>query len=254
MHKPAILAIAAAAALVVAVFGVGLLSRQGGVGAVSPPPPSSVATPLAYTWPGPLAAGTYTTDFAFDLPFAVTFTVPHGWEARDVSVEKPGRLSAMVLAVDNVFTDACFGTDQEPAIGGGADQLVSALANMRWLDVRSRRAATLAGFRGTYVEYALDRDAPCISGSSAIFHLSPLTCDQGCGGLGSRVVGIELPGEDVLTRAWVLQPGGRARLVIQAVAAPGASAAELAELEAVIDSMSIAMTDPPTPPPSPVGP
>ena len=252
------IALAAAAVLVAVAVGINLLPQGGGVAAPGPSPtpsitpvPTIAASPVAYAWSGPIAAGTYTTDFAFDLPIAMTFTVPDGWEGRDVNVLRPDRVSLAFLSVPNVYADTCSGQLRDPAIDPGVDGLADALASMPGLDATSPAPASLGGFDGKYLEYTPVPDGACALELLRIMELGDLVCDAGCTAVGSGDLGVEFPIEGATNRTWVLDSGGRGRIVIQAASVPDATPAELDELQSVIDSITFVRTVPATQPPAP---
>src|SRR5262245_13569673 len=101
-------AIAAAAVIAAIAIGINLVPRQSAVGPATTTLPSPAPTPSptaspAYSWPGPLRAGTYTTDFAYDLPVALRFTVGDGWGALDLNVWKNDHVSMMALVTTNLY-------------------------------------------------------------------------------------------------------------------------------------------------------
>lgn len=246
---------AAVAAALITALGTSVLPPAGDGPAIDTSPSPSqmpVPSPMAYTWPGDLAPGTYSTDFAFDLPVAVTFTVGDGWQSRDVNLIKNDRVSLMVLAVDNLYRDACSGVLQDPPIGPTVDDLADGLAALPGLVATPPSDAMLGDLEGRYLEYTVSADAGCALGSVKIHHLAPMVCDAGCGGLGGRDVGVEIPVTGTSHRAWVLDIGGRARpLLIEAVTSPDATSADVQDLLAVVGSISIRRTVPATPPPMP---
>ena len=208
---------------------------------------------MTYTWPGPIAAGTYTTDFVFDLPVAMTFTVPDGWEGRDINVLKDDRVSLAFLSVPNVYEDTCSQRLRDPAIEPGVDALADALATMPGLDATSPVPTSLGGLEGEYLEYAPVPDGACPLGLLRIMRLGEFVCDAGCDNVGSQDLGVEFAVEGATSRTWVLDSGGRGRIVVQAAAVPSATQAELDELQAVINSIDFVRTVPATPAPKPQG-
>jgi hypothetical protein len=245
----------ATTAVTVAIIGIvgiivlpqaGSLDRPGGA-----PSPSPTPSALPYTWPGSLGAGTYATDFAFDLPVSVTFTVPDGWQSRDIEVRKGERVAVSVLIVDNLFADPCTGQLQEPPMGPTPDDLAEALTAMPGLISTAPSPTTMGGLGGTYLEWQLSPDAGCPPLASSLFRLAPFVCDAGCGGLGSQDLGVVFPVHGVLNRAWLLEAGGGLRLVIQAVSSPDATVEDLAELQGVVDSIGIVPKGPAGASPSP---
>jgi hypothetical protein len=248
--------IAAAAVLVAVVLGINLLPRSASVAGPGPSPtptasPSPIAQPPAYAWPGPLAAGTYTTDFAFQLPFALRFTVPDGWQARDINIVKNDRLSLALLDVDNLYVDACSGKLRDQFFDLGINVLADGLATMPGLDATSPSPVSLGGLSGKYLEYTPRSDVGCPLGTIRLMQLAELVCDAGCSGIGSRELGVEFAIPGARNRMWVLDAGagGRIRAVVQAASVPDATQAELDELQAVIDSIRVVQTVPATPPP-----
>jgi hypothetical protein len=248
-------AIAAAAVIAVVAVGINVLPRQSTVGpaATAPPTPSPSPSPspAAYRWPGSLPAGTYTTDFAFVLPYAVTFTVGDGWNGMDINLDKNDHVALMVMSVENLYADACSGVVANPPVGPSVDDLATALAAMPGLDATPPTTATLGGRAGRYLEYELAADAGCAPDESKLFSLAPLVCDAGCTGLGPQDAGIGFSGDggSVQNRAWILDAGGRQRLVVVAQTTVDASAGEVAELQSILDSLEIVQTAPATPAP-----
>jgi hypothetical protein len=250
------IASAIAAVVLVALIGYNLLSTTptqvgGPVATATPSPtPTTVASSAAastsspaYTWPGTLDAGTYTTSLLWQLPFELTFTVPDGWESRDVEIIKDPVTSLAVNLVGNVYSDPCDTTPREPALGPSVDDLVTAIQSMPGLDVTTPTPVQFdRRTNGTYLEFDLREDAPCGIGSYRLW-LDP--------------EGVHKPGvakgppywtvKRAHNRLWILDVGG-VRLVISALSSPAATAADLAELQSIVDSLSVVYPDS-TPPP-----
>lgn len=243
-------------AVILGIFGLAVLPQAGdedapGAAPGPSPQPSPTISTADYAWPRFLEAGTYETDFAFDLPVLVTFTVPDGWQGRDVNLTKDDRISLMTMAVDNLFSDPCSGVLQDPPIGVAPDDLVEALVAMPGLTSTTPQPSSLGGRQGTYLEWELSPDADCSPFDARIFRLGPLVCDAGCGSVGGQDVGVEFATDGVQHRTWVLDAGDGVRLVIDAISRPDATPEDLAELQAVVDSIAIADKPPATPSPSP---
>lgn len=194
--------------------------------APSPSPP--------YTWPARLAPGTYTTKFAWDVPFTVTLTVPTGWESRDIEVIKEPRLGVAFHIVDNVYDDTCMHVPMAPKIGPTVDALALAISRLKGIDATTPRAVKLAGFTGKYVELSVRSDVGCRAQDLFLWDNPPASIVHDRGPLGPLVWGAE----QVHQRVWVLDVRGM-RYVISAQSAPDATPAELAELQKVIDSIRI---------------
>jgi hypothetical protein len=241
-------AVAVAAVVVAAVVGFDL-GPGPGVGGPTPPPPSASrgpgaspstspggasSSPLAYGWPQTLAAGSYSTSLSWDPFYKFRFTVPEGWQSRDINIVK-GETSLMFYFVDNVAANPCSETAKSPSIDGSVDALVAALPKL--VKLSAGPAPVTVGDRpGKYVEFTVRTDVGCAAGSVRLFKLSPQLCLPGCGGLGPPWRGIEFGRLPEHYRMWILTVG-RTRGVINAVWTDQATAADLGELQGVIDSM-----------------
>lgn len=263
-------AIALAAVVVVAVVGFNLGSPPG-VGGPTPAPPSAspspssvaspslsglpIASPLAYTWPRTLAAGSYSTSLSWDPFYVFRFTVPQGWQSGAIKITK-GETSLMFYFVDNIAANPCSETPKAPAIGGSVDALVAALP--RLVKVGAGPVAVTVGDRpGKYVEFTVGTDVGCAAASSVrLFKLAPQVCPAGCGGLGPPWRGLQFGRLPEHNKMWVLTVG-RGRGVINAAWTDEATPAELGELQGVITSMHFDTpnaTAPPQPQPEPISP
>lgn len=238
---------AAAAVILVAVVGFTVMrpSSPGVGGGPSPtasPSPSptasstsSSASPPAYMWPTTLSAGTYTTPFIWDVPFAVTFTVPDGWQSRDVEVFR-GPIAVSFDVVDNVYADPCARMLQNPPVGTSVDALAESLSTLPGLEATAPTAVTIAGRTGKYLEYTVRPDISCAPGEFYIYHLDESLVRRDRGPWG----GPDLAAQDgrVLARVWILDLDGT-RYVMMATSSAEASPADLSELQGVIDSIRI---------------
>lgn len=257
------LGLAAAAVVLVGIIGINLV-RGPGVGgttspspspSVSPPPSESLAPSLpAYRWPAPLAAGTYTTSLVWDPAFQFTFTVPDGWEARDINILKGDRMSVQFLVVDNIVTDTCSEELRDPPIGSSAEELATALSELVTVDAAPVPAAFSDGRDATYLEYTVGPDLGCDASQFRLLRLRDFSCDvgRGCGGVGPQWVGAEFGNVAEHNRSWIMNVG-RSLLLVGAEWTDDASQADLDELQAVIESVSLA-TPLATPAPQPASP
>ena len=214
----------------------------------SPGPTASAAAPNVvppvYAWPGRLAAGTYTTTLIWQTPVTVTFTVPDGWESRDVeilrepvggdgSVGGPRGTSVHFWLVDNTYADPCAGVARSPSVGPTLDDLAQALASTPGLDATDPVATDLAGYDGAYLELSIGDDAGC---DLAAFHL--WTTRHAWMTPGMPNGGTVFRAEREEYRIWILDVGGT-RYLVAAVAAADATDDDLAALQDVIDSIEI---------------
>jgi hypothetical protein len=148
MNYPARIAVAAAAVFVAAALGFTIIAR--GQGAIGPARPTTGPSPTAETPPSPRSIygstvddpGTYRVGAGFPAPF--DFTITDTWETWDagrdlVRIWKPSRTASGVPdgtfsailsfeIVKNTYADPCLAV-LSPQIGGGVNDLVSALTN-----------------------------------------------------------------------------------------------------------------------------
>ena len=228
--------VAAAAVLVLTLVGINLFgpSNIGG----PDPSASAQATPgptadLLF-WSGrELPGGDYVIGEPF--PARITLTVPAGWTAFGVTdglaaicsneCEQPERVGLGFWVIDNVYADACdVAGVADPPIGPGVDDLVAALRALPRHTATEPRPATIGGLPATYIELTADAqlgdcDLPGFRAWTTVsdFRESP-------------------PGER--DRLWILSVGGT-RLMVDLAIPPGAPAAEVEQLEAVIESLRI---------------
>ena len=221
------------------------LSSAPGAASIAPPS-DDVTSPspssLAYTWPGPLDAGTYTTTFIWDTPVAVTFTVPDGWESRDVEVINdpvnrlnevggPRGRSVMFVLVDNVYADPCSGALRNPPVGSTVDDLADALASLPGMDATPPKPVVFAGYNGKYVELSIGPGSGCDLPDRHLWTTKSEWMKQA-----EHAGGTSFTAERERYRIWVLDVAGT-RYVIAALSAVDSTAADLAELQSVLDSI-----------------
>jgi hypothetical protein len=239
MNTPIKLAIAAAAVVVVAIVGFNLLPGTGNVGAPSPtasPSPSPTASPVPLPASGSLEPGTYTIDdrrFTQATHFVVT--VPAGWTNDDPFIAKnrrqPGEVGLTTWVVSHVYTDSCqHTTDTLVDVGTSPDKLVDTLLALKSRVVSPPTDATIGGFPAKRLELSVPTDldvSTCLFGAIKNW---PAGADESgglcCGGPGFVDV------------VYVVDINGKA-LAVVARHMPGSSPQDLAELQAIIDSIKI---------------
>ena len=255
------LKIAAGAAAVVAVVvaGIAFLPRStspvggaGGEPSVSPSPaPTSTPTSTAAAsaavpeFPGvsdDVAPGTYMWAAGGATPADVTFTIPAGWMSRYGIPHKdrggPGEIAIGDWIIANVYTDPCRwkGSLLSPAVGPTVDDLATALVAQKGRNATAPTDVTLGGYPAKRIEMSIPAD------------LDRATCDEGV--IRTWVA----PGEDAarstpdtenlgmhsgqLDVVYIVDINGD-RLIIDTWHMPGTSAADLAELDAILASMRI---------------
>jgi hypothetical protein len=252
---PSVFKLALAAAAVIAVVLSGLLLTRGPTGttggpAVGTPLPSApapaAATPPASAAPAstlgiargarPIPAvgttdpGRYYVDNSSwtSAPFA--FTMPLGWAAQNAGVSKHSNVEGREIGwraviVDRLFVDPCGGNDTT-GLGPFVDALVAALVDIP--GASGREDIVLDGRRGSSVELTLPPDVDESDCDPPIgFQIAQ---DRG----GSYL----LVGEGVITKVYVVDISG-GRFVLVAHFRPTTPADEMAELEAMINSIEI---------------
>jgi hypothetical protein len=225
---------AAAAALVVAIVGYSLLAGPGGPGAPTSPPATVTPTPTPRAFPtsGALEPGRYVWTVN---GIRVVFEVPAGWSSDGTgigkNIEQPSGIGfGPEKYLAQVTADACKGEETLRQIGPSAAELVAAL------DAQLGTTATvtdvdLGGLAAKRVDLAaevgLDR-SQCSEGSAGPLKISMDAAESGYFALAPGYTGFVL----------VADVGGK-RLELRGVGSPGTPASDLAELEAIIASITI---------------
>jgi len=254
MNGPLKIALGAAAVVAVVAAGSAFLLRSNqspdGVGGKPSASPSlaPTSTPRPTTavpeFPGVsdnVAPGTYLWSAGASSPADITFTIPAGWMSRYGIAHKdrggPGEIAVGNWIIANVYTDPCHwqGALLDPPVGPTVDDLATALVGQNLRNATAPTSATLGGYRAKRVELSIPAD------------LDRAACDQGV------IRTWEAPGEDTaldnndqnlgmhpgqLNVTYIVNVNG-ARLVIDTWHMPGTSAADLAELDAILASMRI---------------
>jgi hypothetical protein len=255
MNTFAKFAIAAAAAVVVAIVGINLLPRSGGIGGSGPSPtPSSSAAPTATPTPtatiaefpgysNDVAAGTYLWRAGGATPADITFTIPDGWISRFGVPHKdrdgPGEIAVGNWIIANVYADPCQwqGSLLSPPVGPTVDDLATALAAQKGRTASQPTDVTLGGHPAKRIELSIPTD------------LDPATCDEGVmrtwvapGDPGDTWFSNEPEARGLrsgqLNVVYIVDVDG-SRLVIDTWHMPGTSGSDLAELESILASMRI---------------
>jgi hypothetical protein len=246
----------AAAIVVAAVIGVGLLRPGGfnGSGGSTPSPsatplpsasagpsasPSSnVAQPPIYAWPGRLAPGTYTTSFAWDPGLQFTFTVPAGWQSYDINVGKGERVALVFFPIDDVAGATCASPAPTRPPAWTADTVLTALGKLVTFDAPPI-SDRVAGRDARYVEFTASPVVGCATAGNVLFRTPNPRCPADvCGGVGPATFGLEFGNTPHHERLWLMTVG-RSVVAVNAVWTDQATAADLAELQTVIDSVRL---------------
>ena len=222
MNQTMRVALASAAVVAVALVGIsvfrGLVGGPNlGGGPASTPAPSPTQGPSSYV-------------ITNEEGVRVTLALPNGWMGAGWYVSNNGDTRTDLTAIQvwavtgNSYTDPCHwaATELDPPLGPTVDDLVTALENQQ-----TREAATsditLAGYTGKLVKMTVPADqsfADCDSGEfrswDGRFHQGPGQQDD----------------------VYIVDVDGF-RLVIDALSYPGSSAADLEELQQMLDTIQI---------------
>ena len=211
----------------------------------STPTPTAIASAAVPEFPGvsdDVAPGTYLWRTGDATPADITFTVPAGWTSRYGIPNKdrgdPGEIAVGNWIIANVYTDPCQwqGALLDPAVGPTIDDLANALAAQKRRNATAPTDVTLGGYPAKRVELSIPAN------------LDRATCDEG-------VIRTWVPpGDDgahstpdtenlgwhsgQLNVTYIVDVNGD-RLIIDTWHMPGTSAADLAELDAILASMCI---------------
>lgn len=233
-------AAAAVALAVVTVVGINVLGTGPGVGAPDPTPspsPSPTASPVPLPPSGALEPGTYTIDDrSFTQATHFIVTVPAGWATSEPFIVKKegqeGEVGLTTWVVSHVYSDSCqHTTDTLVDVGTSPDKLVSALVALKNRVVSQPTDVTIGGFPAKRLELSLPAGLDVSTCTFAAIKNWPDPGPDESGGLccgGSGFVDV----------VYVVDINGKA-LAVVARHLPGSSAQDLAELQAIVDSIRI---------------
>jgi hypothetical protein len=264
LNNSLVVAAAAVAVVAVAVVGVNLMPEQGSGGPGTSPtasPSTSSSAPPVDSSPGALepeplitgslAAGTYlvnpsthpawtacpdaTTPGCDDPPesdsIRFTITVPDGWAGADSIAVWPAGLEAAPPSGASVgfargswlHSDPCRTDTTLPdvPVGPTVDDFANALADNDLLDVTAPADVTLAGYSGKYVDLQVPADISACPTSYFVWE-----------------PGIYAQGPGQRWHLWILDVDG-VRVVVQSTDYAGTSSQHRAELQAIVDSITI---------------
>jgi hypothetical protein len=235
MHGSAKVLVAAAAVVAVILVGISLVPRASGPGGQPPSPtPGPTSTPSAETAvvprlpdSGPIEAGTYVLG---DTPIRIT--VPPGWDAQangfDIrkNLGQPDEVGLSSSQETRVYDDAC-ATDGRPRqTGPTADDLLAALMSQENSDSSEPLETTVGGRVTTRIEITIPEGLELSSCTGGVLRIWEDTAGH-----------LTLGGTETAPIYVVRSASGR--IVFGTGHGPAATAADLAELDAIIGSMVI---------------
>lgn len=204
----------------------------GGVGADPTAPASPQPTPAPIPESGEIEEGTYLVS---DGASTMRVTFPAGWDVvggTDIRKhrDQPNEVMFLVNLPDiNVWPDACATGELPPRTGPTADDLVAALRAQQNSDVSAPAEIMIGGLPGFLVEISVPDGfdtAACIPEALRIWSNA---AEDG------NFLAFDGPGT---APVYILEtPSGR--IVLSTGSGPEATASDLAELQAIIDSIQI---------------
>ena len=254
------LAAAAVAALFIIVAGgiyLGNNNRSGGAGGLAAP----TATPAPLPSNGLLDPGRYrlgSAGLVGSAPATLSIMVPPGWTSNSSAlvnknygpVEAADAGAAFVVwQISNRYKQPCSDhTLLEPAPGSSIDELLNSLASQPGIKAGPLTAVTVDGYSGKYVELTVATDIATCAVAQGEAPLSGFWLWASPDG-DRRYV----QGSDEMDRIYAVDVGGT-RFTFAARIPKRTTAADRAELQAIIDSISIEAPSSPTPSGAPASP
>jgi hypothetical protein len=249
MNNSLRIGLAAAAVLVVAFIGYQLVSgpNVGGPGPVDTPQPTFSPASSASSVPalpdGLLEPGTYSVrPQDIDAP-RVTLTVPAGWHGGGFGVSKGGSIdppdgAGIILwgGDFNVYGDPCQWVDSLPssATGPTVDDLIAGISAQALRDATAPTDITVDGFVGKAIELTVPDDINFDPADGFV------DCDESefrtwISPDGNTFRVHQGPGQH--DQLWIVDVDGT-RVIIDATFYEGTSAADMAEIEAILQSIN----------------
>ena len=186
------------------------------------------------------------TDTARDDTICFTFTVPDGWASNDsgAAITKPATglvgPSGMGLLFHRggwLYSDPCIkvATQELPDIpvGPSVDDFANALANHPLMDATTPTSVSLGGYSGKYVDLQLPSDIPILREIPGGDPEAPCTF-----GYYPWAPSMPAMGPSHRWHLWILDVEG-IRVVVQSADFAGTTASDVAELQAIVDSIQI---------------
>jgi hypothetical protein len=229
-QRPSIakLGLAAAAVAVAALLGFNYLVAPNIGGPVATPTPTPIPPPLPQS--GILDPGTYTLA---GEGLNATLTVPAGWTNLDLRGVITGEGDSFRVVTfwpfptdfERVYSDPCRWKTSiiDPPVGRTVDDLANALAAQALRGDATPTDVTIDGFQGKYLEMSVPTDIDFADCDDGQFYSWGGRFHQG-------------PGQ--IDGVYILDVDGQ-RQVLIAHHMPGVSEAELAEQQAIVDSIDL---------------
>ena len=238
----------------------GIVSGCGATGPAATPkptPPSMAPTPSpslaaqdiwSFEPLGPIEPGTYFIDPDLDpsTPLRVVYEIPaEGWSmwVGGSKFSDAGHVGVSITTVVNLVGDGCQSSWAEPPVGPSVNDLATALAALAPFQVTSPPTdVTIYGYSGKHLEWTVPdlpvtgegddlRFTGCVEGKLKSW-VAPFDTAES----GDAYYGYTGPG--YVEEFWILDVDGT-RLMIAGEQSPGSSAQDIAERDAILDSIRI---------------
>jgi hypothetical protein len=199
--------------------------------------PSTVSATAPEATPDTAGPRRDSSVFAGAEEVPVSYTLPAGWETRDVFVLQPDddELSVYVtfFAVDNIYADGCRWTLVDPPVGPTVDDLVAAYLDVPGLGATGLSDVTVDGFHGKQIDVTVpDHDADECQGNK--FAMVREADQLGTGNAPN--LWAQVPNQRYRMR--IIDMAGT-RLLIAAAFPPEVSSQDRADLEEILGSIEI---------------
>ena len=217
---------------------------------VAPVPTSTaVARDIwSFTPLGPIEPGKYFIDPDLEpsTPLRVVYEIAaDGWSmwVGGVKFSDIGQVGVSITTVVNLVRDGCQSSWADPPIGPTVDDLATGLAALAPFQVTSPAAdVTIYGYSGKHLEWIVpdlpvlgegdDQFFPGCVGGKLKSWVAPFDLEEP----GDAYYGYSGPG--YVEEFWILDVGGT-RLMIAAETSPGSLPQDIAERDAILDSIQI---------------
>jgi hypothetical protein len=259
-----VLGAAVAAIAIIVVLGIAFLPKPSGSGGPplqSPVPSASPSPSPSTSGPAPSPSSSAASSPAVIPPGVLcsesqclTFTVPAGWTTGSGFVSKnvdpnppsaiedsPNEMIFSTWFLTNVYTDACHWTKTMVSAGTTVDQLTNLLVAQKGRVAKTPTNITVGGYPAKQIQLTIPTSIDMTKCDNGLLHVWPDPGGNSGGGLCCGAAG----STDVVDVVNVVG----STFTIVARHAAGASPADLAELNALVTSITIA-TSPSSPAPS----
>ena len=234
-------ALIAAAIAVVAVVAIRFLPSTSIGPAPAPtaaptPTPSPTPTPVSLPTSGAIQPGTYfITDTSETNVNRLTFTVPDGWTVADFIAKNAGTPNEVMFTtwvVSHVFEDACKWNETKIVnVGTTPVQLMTALAAQKSRTASAATSTVIDGYPAQEMTLTVDPNLNTSTCTDGNLRYWPAAGPDFGGGMCCNLAGN-------IDTTYAVDVNGK-RMVVVARHYPGSSAADLAELQSIVDSIQI---------------